>query len=593
MTKPDTKITSDVQLISSLLYSGQFKVPWHQRSYDWGSKKKDEVGDLLNDLKDAFDANRECYFLGSIMLLKAEGTEPRKINDGQQRLVTFSLIMAAFARLFRGRDTSRESRAVETLFDRPRHKTSCLDDASRYHPRIDPPRNDRDKYSKLIRGHEIGSNGLLRKAWRKINPFIQSLDRETEAGFFDFLMQRVEVSVLDVPRGVDANQVFETLNARGKVLEEVDLIRNLLYSHFADEGEDSRRNIVHAHLERLVEVFKVGKQLSEYFRCCLQCRYGPLSEGHLHRDVRNKIEVATSRVASPDYVFDLVAELGREDSQELFRMIKFAKTGDLKELLPKIPGKRDLTVLLHEMKTYTVSHPLCFALLHRFISEDDPRRRREMEPKVARSLKNLTSFIMRSVFATSQSGFRPYKIAKPIADCAARVFAGSDLASLDIMDDLIQADNNAFHVIKDASFQRSMTEMRLRNSNKAVQYLFSINAHRQAGSDALTIGGCSLEHVLPQSDSHRQGWVGFENEDAEDLVHRIGNFTLLSQRENQGGDAFNASFDAKKPFFAKSPFLMTREIAERYEYWTPGFIKQRSRQLAEEAARIWSFSHAG
>ena len=548
------------------------------------------MGDLLKDLKDAFDAGKDCYFLGSIMLLKADGTEPRKINDGQQRLVTFSLIVAAFARRFQGRDTSRESLAVQALFNRPRHKTSALDAASRYHPRIDPPRNDYDKYNNLIRGHEIGSNGLLRKAWRKINPFVEGLDWETKKKFFDFLTQRVEVSVLDVPQGVDENQVFETLNARGKVLEEVDLIRNLLYSHFPDEG-DARRDIVHANLERLVEVFRVGKQLSEYFRCCLQCQYGPLSEGRLHRDVRNKIEVATSRIASPDYVFDLVAELGREDSIELFRTIKSAKIGDLEGLLPKISAKRNLTALLRELKTYSVSHPLSFALLHRFISEDDPARRRAMGPRVARSLKNLTSFIMRSVFATSQSGFRPSKIAKPIADCAARVFASSDLASLDIMDDLIQADNNAFHVVTDASFKQIMTEMRLRNSNKAVQYLFSINAHRQVGSDALRIGQCSLEHVLPQSDQQRQGWAGFENEDAEDLAHRIGNLTILSRRENRGGDEFNADFDAKKPFFAESPFLMTREIGEKYDDWTPGSIKKRSGQLAREAARIWSFSH--
>lgn len=577
-------------MLSLLLYSGTFRVPWHQRSYDWDAKT--EVDDLLNDLKDAFDAGKKCYFLGSIMLLEAEGTKPRRINDGQQRFITFSLIMAAFARHFRGEDSNRESLAVRILFDRPEHKTSRLADASLYQPRITPPKNDRHKYRNLIRGHEIGVDGLLKKAWRKINSFVRGLDGETSEGFFDFLMDKVEVSVLDVPHDVDANRVFETLNARGKSLDAVDLIRNLLYSHFS-EGEDARRDTVHANLQYPGAVLGRKHSVSEYFRCYLRSRYGHLHEKHFYREVRKQIELETRDAVSPDYAYDLVEGLGREDSIELFRTIKSAKPGELEGHLPKISGKRNLTILLGELKGYSVSRPLCFALLHRFISEDDPQRREATGRVVARSLRNLTSFIMRSVFATARSGFRPSRIAEPIANCAARVFRGSDLESLEIMDDLIYADKRAFRVINDESFKQVMTDMKTGSANKAVQYLFGINAQNQAASDSLTISGCSLEHVLPESDKHWQGWTGFENDSPEDWVHRLGNLTLLSRRENRGRDRFNASFTAKKPFFANSTFLMTRDIAEKYDDWSPQIIQARSRRLARDAARIWSFSHTG
>ncbi len=119
-----TKINSEVKLVSTTLRSGRFWVPWHQRYYVW--KANEEVRDLLIDLEMAFDADKTCYFLGSIMLLEPTDSMPERINDGQQRLITFSLLMAALCRCFaeHPRDTGRESRALHTLFQQPDHDPS-------------------------------------------------------------------------------------------------------------------------------------------------------------------------------------------------------------------------------------------------------------------------------------------------------------------------------------------------------------------------------------------------------------------------------------------------------------------------------------
>lgn len=221
-----TKITSEVRLVSDVLYSGYFEVPWHQRYYDW---KEEQVRELLYDLKDALDTDKTCYFLGSIMLLKSTDAKPQKINDGQQRLITLSLLIAAFCRRFarkRPRDQSRETLALRALFSRPSNQISQLKDASKYKPRIEPPKNDKSKYVQIIRGHDIGTNGLLTEAWKVIDIFVEGMSRSAPKDFFDFLMQKVEVSVLHIPMNIDANSVFEALNARGKPLDDVDLKRS-------------------------------------------------------------------------------------------------------------------------------------------------------------------------------------------------------------------------------------------------------------------------------------------------------------------------------------------------------------------------------
>ena len=92
--------------------------------------------------------------------------------------------------------------------------------------------------------------------------------------------------------------------------------------------------------------------------------YGFLQKKWFHREFRAALEGATGTKTS-DYAFDLVTGLGDRDSIELFRAIISAKPSEtIKGRLPKVSGKRDLIVLLGELKGYTVSIPSalrCFA----------------------------------------------------------------------------------------------------------------------------------------------------------------------------------------------------------------------------------------
>ncbi|WP_420616406.1 DUF262 domain-containing protein [Candidatus Palauibacter sp.] len=586
-----TRIQSEVRLLFRVLCSAHFEVPWHQRHYDWTVQ---EVGDLLEDLMDALDSDKTCYFLGSIMLLKPTGAAPWRINDGQQRLITFSLLMAAFCRRFseeEPRDTWRETSALRALFDRNENEISRLDDAHQYTHRIAPPKDNRRMYTQLLHGHDIGSNGLMTAAWNKIDDFVDCMDRETREAFFDFLLTKLEVSVLTVPGDVDANSVFETLNARGKSLSDVDLIRNLLYSCFSEIDDTARRNAVHANLQSTSVILNTKPKVSEYFRCYLQCRYGFLRKKRFYREFWKKTQHTIRGAASTDYAYSLVAGLGRPESTWLFQTIISAKPSQaLEGRLPTVSGKRDLAVLLRELQGYKVSHPLCFALLHRFMAESSAAKKRAVGRVVGRSLKNLTSYIMRAAFVTST--FRPSRIEEPLAMCAQNVFVGTDFRSLDIMAEL--EGNDPFGVVDDASFIRRMTDMELRSNNrssnqKALRYLFGINAQQQRGSDALQIGGCSVEHVLPQSEMYWPSWTGFKGENPAAWVHRTGNFVVVSRRENRGGFEFNANFAAKRRALAESPLLMARNVAEDHEEWTPAAIEKRSEQLAVAAAGIWTF----
>ena len=100
---------------------------------------------------------------------------------------------------------------------------------------------------------------------------------------------------------------------------------------------------------------------------------------------------------------------------------------------------------------------------------------------------------------------------------------------------------------------------------------------------------CTIEHILPRSSEHWDGWTGFSPNDAGDYVWRLGNLTLMGPDDNKPGRRFNASFDAKRPSYADSSVAMTRELAKKWEHWDQEALAEREKDLIQRAVRVWTF----
>ena len=78
----------------------QLRVPLFQRHYRWGEKGAKEWQDLWNDIaRLALDRRTQPdarHFLGSVVLSKPHPrSEGQLVVDGQQRLITISLLLCA------------------------------------------------------------------------------------------------------------------------------------------------------------------------------------------------------------------------------------------------------------------------------------------------------------------------------------------------------------------------------------------------------------------------------------------------------------------------------------------------------------------
>ncbi|MYK61562.1 MAG: DUF262 domain-containing protein [Chloroflexi bacterium] len=459
-----TQVTSEVLLVARLFAMGRFAVPWHQRYYDWTTE---QVGELLIDLKEALDENRSSYFLGSIMLV--ETNDVWEINDGQQRLITLSLLLASLCRRFAARrqaDAAREQLALRLLFDRADTAVTNLDDTARDTPRIRPPRQDRSRFTQIIRGHDIGTNGKMTSAWNEIEIFVTALNQRATREFFEFLTNNVEIGVLYVPRTEDANAVFEALNGRGKQLDDVDLIRNHLYSYFTDPSDSERRATIHENLEFVVLNNRSAQRSQDYFRCYFQCRYGYLQKKRFYRETRDKIRRRRGRRNAGDYVYRLVNDLADRRFVELFRTI--TANSPSSEFLSSFMRasstshhKRNLPVLLGELRDYKVAHPLVFALLRKFV-EAEGEQRRLIARAVNRCLGDLSSFVVRVSFCEAK--FEPSKFETAFANCANRISSTSSASDMDIRPDLRECDER--RIMDDSRFASQLADVELKDTKR-------------------------------------------------------------------------------------------------------------------------------
>jgi uncharacterized protein with ParB-like and HNH nuclease domain len=90
------QIEIERETIGHALRDRKLYVPMHQRSYAW---EEEHVTDLYQDFASAISDGDSEYFLGSIVVV---GTGPGKfeVNDGQQRLATSTILIAAIRDYF-------------------------------------------------------------------------------------------------------------------------------------------------------------------------------------------------------------------------------------------------------------------------------------------------------------------------------------------------------------------------------------------------------------------------------------------------------------------------------------------------------------
>ena len=248
--------------IAEVLKKYRLKVPPNQRPYAW---KAEHVEQLFDDWADAFQSRSSPhYFLGTIVLNKTAQPEVLEVSDGQQRLATSAIFLAAIRDVIE--EYGKNEKLVAEKYTRSylieyeelegdwveRLKLNTQDNVYfRREILVPPSQREQDRISSGCRS----SNERLAKAYEiaktRVARLMSTVSRENQSKhlyeWVNFLSKRVVVIVVAVPEDVDAFTMFETLNDRGLKASQVDNIKNRLFREAGtrlDEAEELWLSIV-------------------------------------------------------------------------------------------------------------------------------------------------------------------------------------------------------------------------------------------------------------------------------------------------------------------------------------------------------------
>ncbi|GAA1846736.1 DUF262 domain-containing protein [Pseudonocardia alni subsp. carboxydivorans] len=224
-----------------LLADRWLAVPPYQRPYAW------EVGNVVefwDDLEAALNEGRQ-HFLGAIVLSNSE--QRHSVIDGQQRLATTSLLLAAirdqFVELGENQLAEHIERTYLKSFDRKLGKTV---------PRLLVSPADAEYFEQQFidrSGAEplSPSQRRMTKAFEflriKIAEVAEAADPAAELNrWIDHLESGARVIMVATQSDADAFQIFETLNDRGLPLTIADLLKNYVMSRDPSRTQEVQRS---------------------------------------------------------------------------------------------------------------------------------------------------------------------------------------------------------------------------------------------------------------------------------------------------------------------------------------------------------------
>jgi hypothetical protein len=233
-------------------------VPLFQRPYVWNEENQWEPlwGDVTR-LAERYLANpgrkHQPHFLGAVVLQQVATTvghmQQRMIIDGQQRLTTLQLLLDALhAELVHVGATSPAAR-IESLVSNEAPFRSKPEDRFK----VWPTNRDRPAFNAVMGAlPPVDHDALGFKGERMVEAhryFSEQAREWLQAGGADVVHIRaaavetvvrdlLQMVVIDLGADENAQEIFETLNARGAILTAADLIKNYVFQRLQEGQAD-------------------------------------------------------------------------------------------------------------------------------------------------------------------------------------------------------------------------------------------------------------------------------------------------------------------------------------------------------------------
>ena len=218
--------------------SVQFRIPLFQRHYVWDRTKQWEP--LWIDISQQMKQGSTSHFTGTIVIQQqpaSPGVQIFDIIDGQQRLITFQIILCAIREKCKKNGHTEIANEVRKYI--ANNSEAELKTEKRY--KIIPTKRNKTSFVALVDGDTKNSRGKIFSAYSYFHDRIQNhvdTDPRKIKNLFEVIINNFGFVQIRISEADKPEKIFETLNTRGEELLEFDKLRNNLFLRAGTSRDD-------------------------------------------------------------------------------------------------------------------------------------------------------------------------------------------------------------------------------------------------------------------------------------------------------------------------------------------------------------------
>lgn len=555
---------SETKLLDFLRTSRQFVIPIYQRTYSWTEKECQQLWDDI--VRTGTDDAISVHFVGSIVYIdRADANmiwEPMLVIDGQQRLTTVSLLLAALAKAVADGEPFDG-------FSRRKIENQYLlnpEEAGERHFKLLLSQTDKASLTAIVGKQEQPTECCLRitQNFKLFEDLISERGSDLTAvckGISKLLMVDIKLK-----RGEDNPQlIFESMNSLGKELSQADLIRNFILMGLESELQTR----LYEQFWRPMEVDFGQEAYGTHFDAFMR-HYLTVKTGEIPRlnDVYEAFKThAHSPVAATAGVEALVKDI--RDYARHFCAMALNAEPDL-----------DLNLAFDDLRQLKVdvAYPFLLELYHDYKADTLSKA------ELLASIRLVEAYVFRRAIC-----------AIPTNSMNKTFATFTKVLKKDRYFESIQAYFLGLRSYRrfptDEEFHRDLQTRDLYNFRSRTYWLYRFENHnrRERVVDVLTI-----EHILPQNENLPPEWREALGADwrrvQETWLHTLGNLTLTAYNSDFSDRPFTAKrdmSDAPEKGLKQSPLKLNQGLGI-LETWNEDTIKIRAGKLADLAIGVWS-----
>jgi uncharacterized protein with ParB-like and HNH nuclease domain/predicted transport protein len=553
---------TEAKLLAFLRRAPQFKIPIYQRTYSWTEK---ECRQLWTDiLRAGRDDGIAVHFIGSIVYVE-EGLSqvvhqsPLLVIDGQQRLTTITLLLAALANALGDRepvDGFTERRVRNYYLINP-------DEDGERHQKLILSQTDKTTLTAVVNGGEMPEPRSVRVS-QNYDLFKQLLSEHDDA-LKDICNGVSKLVVVDIAlsRGQDNPQlIFESMNSTGRELSQADLVRNFVLM-----------GLEPALQERLYE---------QYWRP-MELGFGQEAYGnHFDSFMRHYLTVKTGEIPRLDDVYDAFKtyacrpETAAAGVEALVREVRnYARFYCAMALGAETDG--ELAEAFHDLRELKVDTAYPFLLeLYR-----DYTGKLLSQPDLLAAVRLIEAYVFRRV------------VCEIPTNSMNKTFATfSRSLKKDRYLDSIKA-----HFLGMRSYRRFPSDEEFqRDIQTRNLYIFRSRSYwlrrfeNFGRKERVAVDDYTIEHIMPQNEALSAAWqteLGPEWQRIQETwLHRLGNLTLSGYNSEYSDKPFATKRDMPEIGLRWSPLKLNAGLGQ-VERWDEAAITARGTRLASSAISVW------